>query len=223
MIRTREEWERYLTVRGVFWFHDGNPKRPHALLTEGGHSSGFFNGGLIAFDDIRTANDMCSDLAELALPWIQSFGKSPIKIVGPEYGAVSIAVLLAVHLGLPYALVRPEGEGENKIVKMDKRFKLDGMKVLRVEDTITTGGTIKKTRPVCEERGGKMFEVICAWCNRSGKTMIDGGTICALIDKHMPVWDPQKGEPCPLCAQGSEAIRPKGDEGRNWKRLIAAY
>ncbi len=40
--------------------------------------------------------------------------------------------------------------------------------------------------------------------------------VISLIEQPMPIWAP---EDCPLCQQGSEAIRPKG----NSKRLTAEY
>jgi len=36
-----------LTKLGALWIHDGNPQRPHALLTSGNHSNGFFNASFI--------------------------------------------------------------------------------------------------------------------------------------------------------------------------------
>jgi hypothetical protein len=53
--------------------------------------------------------------------------------------------------------------------------------------------------------------------NRSGLTEVNGMKIVALIDHPMPMWAPEE---CPLCPQGSEAIRAKGE---NWARLTAAY
>ena len=37
------EWRRRFEELEAFWVHDDNPKRPHALLTSGNHSNGFFN------------------------------------------------------------------------------------------------------------------------------------------------------------------------------------
>ena len=218
--KTGKKWEQYLTTLGAFWFHDGNPKRPHALLTEGGHSNGFFNGSLIAFDYPNTARDMCKDLAQKMFRQIFSGGEEDeqFKILGPEYGANTMSAFLAAELGIGYVLVRPEGKGEDKIVTLDKRFKVQGIEVVRVEDTITTGGTLKKCRPLIEEQGGHVSTIIGAWCNRSGLTEVDGSTIIALIDKNMPVWKP---DDCPLCRLGSEAIRPKQDD--NWNLLTKAY
>jgi orotate phosphoribosyltransferase len=82
------------------------------LLTEGGHSTGFFDGGLIAFKHLEIAYQMCHDLAQL-VKCMEDVENIDL-LVGPEYGAVTPTVLLAVHLNKPYALVRPEGEGEHK-------------------------------------------------------------------------------------------------------------
>lgn len=36
-------WIDRFKERDALWLHDGNVRRPHALLTSGKHSDGFFN------------------------------------------------------------------------------------------------------------------------------------------------------------------------------------
>ncbi len=62
----QEHWMRVCQENHVLWLHDGNPKRPHALLTSGKHSTGFFNGGILTEDAAlldRAADDIVSRLA----------------------------------------------------------------------------------------------------------------------------------------------------------------
>ena len=46
-------WAKRFTDQGALWMHDGNEKRPHALLTSGKHSNGFFNGEVIMRDPVQ--------------------------------------------------------------------------------------------------------------------------------------------------------------------------
>lgn len=49
--RTEEEWIRLFEAKKAFWRHDGNIKRPHALLTSGMHTKSVFNGNLAISDE----------------------------------------------------------------------------------------------------------------------------------------------------------------------------
>ena len=219
MYKSSSEWETFLTNLGAFFLHDGNPLRPHPLLTEGDHSSGFFNGSLLAFDHPDLAEQMSRDLADRILVSLgYETSRAHIKIVGPEYGAISVAAFAAARLHVGYVLARPEGEGKNKTMTLDTRFKVAGFSLLRVEDTITTGGSLAKTRIVCEESGASTHQLCGAWCNRSGLEEVDGSKIIAVINRKMDQWKP---EDCPLCTLGSKALRPK--EGNNWGLLTKAY
>jgi orotate phosphoribosyltransferase len=110
-------------------------------------------------------------------------------------------------------------------VTIDKRFNLEGKQILRVEDTVTTGGTVKKTGELCTARGGIVLPTVAAWLDRSKKddNENEGLIIVSVMKKYMPVYKVHKGETCELCTQGSEAIRPKAEASRNWKLLTAKY
>ena len=84
------------------------------------------------------------------------------------------------------------------------------------EDVMTTGGTTRKTVETLTKTGADVLGFILVLVNRSGQESLDGRRIIALIDHPMPFWE---AEECPLCAQGSEAIRPKGRE--SWQELTA--
>jgi orotate phosphoribosyltransferase len=232
--RTRENWADLLQKMGLLWTHDGNPKRPHALLTSGGHSDGFFNGNKLLSDYPRLARELAYDLVELPVREVfsghnlgselQGAGFMPNRVIGPAFGAITWADKIADALNVGSAFTIPIGEGKDKTFKLEKRFNINGELVLLAEDTITTGGSVEKTIAVVLENGAKIAPIIVAICNRSGLAKIgDPKTgdykIVAMIEKHMQNWDPKVH--CPLCKLGSEAIRPK--EANNWVRLTATY
>jgi orotate phosphoribosyltransferase len=90
--------------------------------------------------------------------------------------------------------------------------------VLLVEDVLTTGSSIELCAYAVGEKFGRILPFVGALVNRSGLSDIRGRKIVALIDHPMPTWEAHE---CPLCKQGSEAIRPKLND--NWQQLNAAY
>ncbi len=218
MLRTYDEWLVLLASLELLWIHDEKPSRPHALLTSGLHSSGFFNGGKLVYDMPRLTRELCYDFAELRVrPLLQTVPKVH-RVIGPAFGAVPLAASMGDALDVACGFTVPKGEGESKTFELDKRFDVKGMNILKIEDTITTGDSVQKSVLASEAKGGIVLPLILALCNRSGLTHIGARLIVAMFDKPMPTWDPAKEE-CPYCKMGSEAIRPK--EAGNWARLTA--
>ncbi len=207
-------WRTKFSEVGALWIHDGNPKRPHALLTSGNHSNGFFNASkVITYPSML--EEACADILH------HHADDLPVRnemawVVGSAFGAITIAHTIALYYGTKTAFTEPVMTDEGKQMQL-KRFDIvAGDKVLVVEDVMTTGGTTRKTIAQLEEVGADVYPAIVVLVNRSGITELDGRKIIALIDYPMPMWIPDE---CPLCEQDSEAIRPKG----NWAALNASY
>lgn len=195
----------------AFWRHDGNPRRPHALLTSGKHSSGFVNctpplsyGNVL---DIMAA-EMVKEITERC--------SGPIHwVVGSSYAAITLSQRVAAMLGNARHGFTEKGEGKEQIWS---RFVIDpGERVLRVEELMTTALT---ARMVTEGiRAGNPTPVdfvpfVVTLVHRSSETNVDGADIIYPFHFDIETWE--AGD-CPLCRQGSEAIRPKA----NWPQLIA--
>lgn len=219
--KTEEGWMEEFKELGALWIHDENPKRPHACLTSGNHSNGFFNGTLV-IQDPNVLQNTCKDLVVKIQEVQKELHFQPTWVIGPAFGAITIAhevakVLFVCRFGFTEPVVE---DGEKKMIL--KRFSVEDQDVLLVEDVMTTGSTTIKTAQAVKEKGGKIVPAIGVLVNRSGMEYLDCGEgigklkIVALIDKPMPMWTPEE---CPLCKEGSEAIRPK----RNWDKLNANY
>ena len=65
MTRDTDGWIGQYKQKGALWIHDGNMRRPHALLTSGKHSSGFFNSRLVIPDEVLL-RDAAAEDARLA-------------------------------------------------------------------------------------------------------------------------------------------------------------
>jgi orotate phosphoribosyltransferase len=207
---------------GALWIHDGNLRRPHALLTSGKHSSGFFNSELVMQDPLLL-DAACADLAHVLLEH-----RLPIetvdRVVGPAMGAITLAHDLARHLGTirGRTCLRGYAQKQEDVPGTSMAFVRTplqpGETVLAAEDVLTTGTSLSNMRAAAQAAGARVLTLVAVLVNRSGLVEVDGRRIVALIDQPMPLWAP--GE-CPLCLAGSEAIRPKGAE--NWARLYADY
>jgi orotate phosphoribosyltransferase len=223
MTRTQQGWIDEYRKRSAYWSHDGNPKRPHAELASGNHSSGFFNSRLVIPDE-ALMRDAASDL--LALFESQGGTLTDIEcVVGPQTGATMLAKYMSETVtaitGQPclhYSPAKHEEGGVKSMVFTSEEFTdLCLRQVLLCEDVLTTGGSVDLTAKVVDDAAGVILPFVAVLVNRSGLAQASGRKIVSLIERHMPIWAP--GE-CPLCKAGSQAIKPKGE---NWALLNAEY
>lgn len=213
MSQDRGYWIDEFVKAGALWIHNGDRKAPHALLTSGNHSNGFFNASLIITNP-KLLQEACGVLIEKT----QLPHPFPGMVFGSAMGAVNIAYEMACQASCKYGFTEPfimgEGSFAEKIM-VNKRFSFaGGTRIFVVEDVMTTGGTTQLTMADLILRDADIFPKIAVLVNRSGNAYLDGRNIVALIDHKMPIWEPGK---CPLCREGSKALRPK----ENWKELVA--
>jgi len=217
-----EEWMQVFTEMGAFWLHDENPKRPHALLTSGKHSNGFFNGSKV-IEDPEVLHKAMSDLCQLIEVAGDEFPRDEenrlsrdLVVIGSALGACDLSYELGRILQCKRGFTEPVEEDGKKTMVL-KRFEIPaGKHVLVVEDVFTTGGTTEQTIAAIEKKNAIVWPVLGVLVNRSGRVKLGERKVVAVIDKPMPMWAPAE---CPLCQAGSEAVRPKG----NWDRLTAQY
>ena len=231
----QSNWIRVLKKLDALWIHDGNPENPHAELTSGKHSNGFFNATKVT-ENPYVFSKVCDDIIssfEIAHGRngenYDSLNRNISQVIGSAMGAIPVAYEFASKLNAKFAFTEPSvsENGEKKMVlKRFKPFINNNHGIIIVEDVITTGGTTLKTieeiRKICNEEKDlnrsniKQTNIIAPYIltivNRSGKTKLDGMEIFSLIDKEMPIWEPEE---CPLCKQGSKTLRPKD----NWDEL----
>lgn len=227
----QQHWINAYAERDAYWRHDGNPKRPHALLTEGGHSSGFFNSKPIIAEDplLEEGVSVLVDLMQLHGLNIEHVD----CVIGPQTGATKLAEFISRRIGqlrgYPCGHLSPAKVGtgaEKRIAYSDAELAtLRGDRVLFVDDVGTTFGSMQKAAEPISDVVAEILPFCAVLVNRSSpqRAAIPLGrtqrVFCeALITAEMPTWTAAE---CPHCKAGSEAIRPK--EGDNWQRLIADY
>lgn len=224
MIRSQEEWITAYKEKGGLWIHDGNPKRPHALLTSGAHSDGFFNSRKIIPDE-KLLLDAALDLLEL---FVQKGGEISVidGVVGPQTGATKLSELISSALLSVYkkemcfwaSPAKHEENGVKSMVFMDQHipFFFSPQRILPCEDVLTTGSSVTLAIDAVRAHRSTMLPFVLVLVNRSGLSEVEGKKIIALIDRPMPMW---KASDCPLCKAGSDAIPAKD----NWDKLNANY
>ncbi len=224
MTRSQQQWIEEYKNKDALWIHDGNPKRPHALLTSGKHSNGFFNSRLVIPDDVLM-RDAASDLIEI-FEYEGGHIDDVEGVVGPQTGATKLAELISTQI-VAYTRgdcfsaspAKSEKDGEKSMLFSDEELTLlHSQWILLCEDVLTTGGSVDLTVTAVKKAEGIILPFILVLVNRSGLTEVSGKKIVALIDHPMPMWT--TGD-CLLCKKGSQAIRPKGKD--EWARLNAVY
>lgn len=216
----QEKWIRVCQEREVLWLHDGNPKRPHALLTSGKHSTWFFNGSILAEDPALV--DSAADDIISRLEWQGPHLDDVDRVVGPAMGAITLVHAVARNIARRRdrrclcAYTVKSADGTHMLFERTRIR--HGEHVLCVEDVLTTGQSVEKTLSAVVQSGGNPLPFIGAILNRWDVLQICDAWVIPLIDRPMSAW---AQEECLLCRQGSEAIRPKGAE--NWARLTAIY
>lgn len=223
MIRTADGWIRQYQQKGALWIYDGNPRRPHARLTSGMHSNGFFNSRPVIADE-DTLRDAASDLLEMFALW-DGNNLEVAGVVGPQTGATKLAEFISHKIRYFYGScfsaspVKSEKDGKKSMVFSDEELGLlPGQSVVLCEDVLTTGGSVELTATAVIKARGTVLPWVLALVNRSGLSEVSGKKIVALIDHPMPTWT---AEECPLCKKGSDAIRPRWLD--NWARLCLSY
>lgn len=220
--RTEENWIRVYQDKCALWIHDGNPKRPHALLSSGKHSTGFFNSRLVVSDG-QLLREAASDLVDSIETGI-NIGKID-RVVGPETGATKLAEFISDEIGgrrnYPCTWASPAeveyGRNKSMIFSDPKRTVLSGETVLLCDDVLTTGGNVELATTAVINAGGIVLTLVVAIVNRSDLKYINGKETAALIVRPMPAWFPEE---CLLCPQGSKPLLPKSE---NWALLNAEY
>jgi orotate phosphoribosyltransferase len=172
----------------------------HFKLSSGKHSNRYFQCALVLQYPDR-AGELAAGVAELV-------DREVDVVVGPAMGAVVWAQEVGRALGTRAIFVeRVEGE-----FALRRNFKLaQGERVLVAEDVLTTGGSVREVIEVLRELGADVVGVASV-VNRSGRNPFEdlGLPLWALVDVKAEVWEP---EGCPLCAEGTPAVKPGSRPG----------
>jgi orotate phosphoribosyltransferase len=166
----------------------------HFRLTSGRHSDRYMQCARL-FERADKAEILCRELAG-------QFADLPVDaVIGPAVGAVQMAFEVSRHLRCRNLFA----EREEGVMRLRRGFHLEpGSRVLVVEDTVTTGGTIKEVMALVRAAGAEVTGV-GAIVDRSGGQADFGVPFRACLCVNIPAWPP---ESCPLCEAGLPVTKP---------------
>ncbi len=170
----------------------------HFLLSSGLHSPRYLQSALV-LQHPAVAEKLCAALAERA-KGDERTGSIDL-VIAPALGGVIVAHEVARALGVR-ALFTERQEGE---MRLRRGFEIKGgERALVVEDVITTGGSTREVMEVVEQDGG-MIAGAGSLIDRGGWNIDLGVPRYALAVLAAPVYKPEE---CPLCKEGSTAVKP---------------
>ena len=181
----------------------------HFLLSSGKHSQFYLQSAKV-LEDPKVAEKLASNLANI----IKKSGLHVDTVCSPALGGILAGYELARALGVRFIFA----ERVDKVMTIRRGFEVTkNEKVLMCEDIITTGGSVLEAASQVEKQGGEVvaFAALAnrGFCKRVGSNneakptckLPNDVPFFALGDFEFDVYD--EGN-CPLCAQGTTAIKP---------------
>ena len=210
------EWFK---ICDAFWAHDGNPEKPHAKLTSGWCSNGFFDClrvlGHINLSDIlanQLAQKIRDEIGEQKIDWV--IGSPMAGITFAHDVARALKAPMPINMFVEKDATDPKGKR-----MLWKRMTIpEDAHVLQIEELTTTAGTLNEVeRAVREGNSGPVnfLPYVGILVHRPPKlpiTHYGQRRVIALVEKE--IWAVKPSE-CPLCKAGSKPLRPK----THWKEL----
>jgi orotate phosphoribosyltransferase len=185
----------------------------HFKLSSGNHSQFYLQSAKV-LEDPKTAKLLADALAKE----IKASGLEVDCVCAPALGGLIAGFALATALDVRFIFA----ERVNGEMSIRRGFEVaQGERVLMCEDIITTGGSAMEAAAVVKELGGKIVGVAAlanrGFCKREGSDVTTKSNcklpqdipFFALADFTFEMYAPEE---CPLCKDGSEAIKPGSRE-----------
>lgn len=216
---------RALQDFGAFWYHDGNPNRPYVRLRSGLISNGYFNGAQLC-ERPAILDAMVKNLVDELLARYGHAIPVTDRVIGPAMGAITFAHSFASryfwarkkadHIYTSFA----EKDGDGFAFK--RSMPRAGERLLLVEDTVTSGGSVLKVRDAARAAAPDVViePFLIAFCNRSGSDTLDGMNILSLVEGDFRTWEEGKN---PYTDDGRELVPVVENAKNNWDVLTRDY
>lgn len=166
----------------------------HFKLSSGRHSPGYLQCALVLQHPAH-AEALGAGIAAVTRAW------TPTVVLSPALGGIVIGQEVGRALGVR-AIFAERADGA---LSLRRGFSLSpDDRVLVVEDVLTTGGSTRETIDVATAQGASVVGA-ASIMDRSGGQHGLSVPYAALCPMQLPTYAP---ESCPLCASGSEAVKP---------------
>ena len=185
----------------------------HFLLASGNHSNRYLQSAKV-LEDPKKASLFTDALAKM----IRQAGIEVDTVCAPALGGVLAGYELARSLGVRSIFVEKKEGG----MELRRGFEVaKAEKIIICEDIITTGGSALKAAKAIEALGGNVVAFASlanrGFCQREGSSLLaqkecalpHNIPLFSLDDFTFEMFSP---ESCPMCKEGSKAIKP-GSQG----------
>lgn len=206
---------RWFNDFDVMWLHDGDSSKPHAELTSGMCSNGFF-------DCMRILKypNLCEALAKqlaikLRKQLMECADVPGFWVIGSPYAGITFSFEVAKALRARHGFAEKDpSDPKGKKMLWRRETIQPGDLILQVEDLITTAGTLNEVRQAILtgnpglDTSFLFFEFVGTLVHRPPKLPIqyEGFKVVSLIEREVWAVPPDQ---CPLCKAGSVRLRPK--------------
>jgi len=181
-------------------------KKTGAILTDG-HFVGVSGRHMPIYINKDAFLPHTAEVSKIGKLFAEKFKNKKIEIVvGPAVGAIPLSQWTAYHLSKVdgreiLSVFTEKTADDDQVLKRGYENLIKGRRVLIVEDTVTSGSSIKKVITAVKAAGGKIISV-AIMTNRDTKIVNAkniGAPISALAVFPVPSYEPAK---CPLCKKG---------------------
>lgn len=174
----------------------------HFILSSGKHSNKYIQCAKLIENPVY-----CEEVAQIIGEKLKEKGIDVDLCVGPAMGGVIISYELARNLGVNAIFT----ERENGRMTLRRGFEIkEGMKVIIVEDVITTGKSSFETVDVIRSCGAEVL-ALTSIVNRSNKDEINGLSIISSTKIDVETWDegeiPEELKNIPATKPGSRSLK----------------
>lgn len=174
----------------------------HFILSSGKHSNKYIQCAKLIENPVY-----CEEVANIIGEKLKEKGIEVDLCVGPAMGGVIISYELARALGVNAIFT----ERENGQMTLRRGFEIkEGMKVIIVEDVITTGKSSFETVDVIRSCGAEVL-ALTSIVNRSNKDEINGLPIISATKIDVDTWDedeiPDELKNIPATKPGSRSLK----------------
>lgn len=174
----------------------------HFILSSGKHSNRYIQCAKLIENPVY-----CEEVAKIIADKLKAEGTEVDICVGPAMGGVIISYELARALGVKAIFT----ERENGQMTLRRGFHIEkGMKVIIVEDVITTGKSSFETVDVIKGCGAEVL-ALTSIVNRSNKDEINNLPIISATKIDVETWDedqlPEEIKKIPATKPGSRSLK----------------
>lgn len=199
----------------AYWLHSGKPSDPHAELTSGMCSNGFFD-CLRVLKYVNLSDILANQMARKIRAVIGD--QSVDWVIGSPMAGITFSHDVARALGAPIAMFT-EKDPEQKGKMLWKRLAIpEGDTVLQIEELTTTSKTLNAVQEAVDSGNPNpvnWLPYVGIFVHRPPRLPVDSygdRKVIPLIETEIWAVDPSE---CPLCKDGSIRYRPK----THWKEL----